>query len=262
MSLYTILAQEPGPHSLLTYSTDHTKCVLEDFGQPAMSQPLAPRPSNGGGSSPILSSSQRPRKISTACGACKQRKTRVGLSIPYRKCDSALTLVQCTGGQPCEACSTRRSSCIYDATSDQRRKIANQRNVQELQDAQHDLQNHRQLLGGIIATIRAGDMLANQELVRVIRSNVDLSQLAAHVRNECRANLSIQRAFESIHFLIDDPKELPSAGQILGSAAPPSVDGIPPGRTLSGHSSHSTNSETSSGITTGNSTSSLNLIPR
>jgi hypothetical protein len=95
--------------------------------------------------------------------------------------------------------------------------------VQELRDAQHDLQTYRQLLGGIIATIRAGDMLANQELTRVSRSNVDLSQLAAHVRNECRANLSTQRAFESIQFVTDGPKELPPAGQILGSAAPPQL---------------------------------------
>jgi hypothetical protein len=42
-----------------------------------MSQPLAPRPSNGGGSSLVLSSTQRRRKISTACEACKQRKTKV-----------------------------------------------------------------------------------------------------------------------------------------------------------------------------------------
>ena len=181
-----------------------------------MSQPLAPRPSQtAGGSPPETSSSQRPRKISTACGACKQRKTRVSLpptdALPLLFADGS----QCTGGTPCDACSTRKSPCVYDASSDQRRKIANQRNVQDLADTQLDLDRHRQLLGGIIATIRVGDDEANIDLVRVIRSGVDLSQLAAHVRNECRANLAIQKAFDDINFLIDGPRELPSPTQLL-----------------------------------------------
>jgi hypothetical protein len=130
--------------------------------------------------------------------------------------------------------------------------------VQELQDAQHDLEKH-QLLGGIIATIRAGDQVANDEMMRIIRSNVDLSQLAAHVRNECRANLAIQQAFDSIRFVIDGPNELPSPAQILGSAAPFHT-GHPRSRTLSGNSFKSTSSETSSSMLTGNSTTSLNSI--
>ncbi|KIW16264.1 hypothetical protein PV08_06315 [Exophiala spinifera] len=163
-----------------------------------MSQPLAPRPSQGLDGSINPPNSLKPRKISTACGACKQRKTR------------------CTGGNPCEACASRKSPCVYDATSDQRRKIANQRNVQELADTQVQLERHRQLLGGILAIVKAGDANANEDLARVIRSGVDLSQLAAHVRNECRANTSIQVAFDKIDFTIDGPMELPSPSQILG----------------------------------------------
>ena len=113
---------------------------------------------------------------------------------------------------------------MYDATSDQRRKIANQRNVQDLADAYLDLEKHRQLLGGIIATIRVGDAEANEDLVRVIRSKVDLSQLAAHVRNECRANMAIQRAFDEIDFVIDGPKELASPTQLLSEA--PQMDAL------------------------------------
>ncbi|KAL2441076.1 hypothetical protein ABEF95_011675 [Exophiala dermatitidis] len=168
----------------------------------SMSQPLAPRPSQGPDSPEGLAHSQRPRKISTACGACKQRKTK------------------CSGGTPCSACATRRTPCVYDATSDQRRKIANQRNVQELADALLQLERHKQLLGGIIATIRVGDNTANEDLIRVIRSGVDLSQLAAHVRNECRANIAIQQVYEQIDFTIDGPRELPSATQVLGGMAP------------------------------------------
>ncbi|EXJ89485.1 hypothetical protein A1O3_02552 [Capronia epimyces CBS 606.96] len=128
--------------------------------------------------------------------------------------------MQCTGGTPCEACASRRSPCVYDASSDQRRKIANQRNVHELAETQVQLERHKQLLGGMIATIRAGDFDANSDLIRVVRSGVDLSQLAAHVRNECRSNVSIQQAYEQIDFCIDGPLELPSPTQVLGEIAP------------------------------------------
>jgi len=163
-----------------------------------MSQPLGPWPSLGGSGSPHSHALQRPRKISTACSACKQRKTK------------------CTGGNPCEACATKSSPCVYDATLDQRRKIANQRNTQQLAEALLDLERHRQLLGGIIATIRAGDFDANNDLIRIIRTDVDLSQLAAHVRNECRASIAIQQAYNQIVFKINGPRELPSQDQILG----------------------------------------------
>lgn len=185
-----------------------------------MSQPLAPRPQHESRlHASDLSSSQRPRKISTACGACKQRKTRVSRAQLASKASADMPQ-QCTGGTPCEACTTRRSVCHYDASSDQRRKIANQRNVQDLASTQYDLEKHRHLLGGILATIRAGNPEANADLVRVIRSGVDLSQLAAHVRNECRANLMIQEAFEAIEFVIDGPKELPSPAKLLNETYP------------------------------------------
>ncbi|OAP65279.1 hypothetical protein AYL99_01251 [Fonsecaea erecta] len=161
-----------------------------------MSQILAPRPPQGGESPQEPPSSQRPRKISTACGACKQRKTK------------------CSGGNPCEACATRKSLCVYDASSDQRRKIANHRTAQELADKQLALDRQQQLLGGIIATVRAGGYSATEDLIRVIRSGVELSQLAAHVRNECRANIAIQQAFDQIDFVIDGGTELPSPAQM------------------------------------------------
>jgi hypothetical protein len=109
----------------------------------------------------------------------------------------------------------RRSPCVYDAGSDQRRKIANQRNVQQLADTHVQLERTKQLLGGIIATIRAGDFNANDDLIRNIRSGVGLSQLAAHVRNECRSNVAIQNAYEQINLMIDGPLELPSPSQLL-----------------------------------------------
>ncbi|OAL32895.1 hypothetical protein AYO20_07686 [Fonsecaea nubica] len=178
-----------------------------------MSQMLAPRPPPGGEPPQEPPSSQRPRKISTACGACKQRKTKVSSALgAFTSCSSNPN--QCSGGNPCEACAARKSLCVYDATSDQRRKIANHRTAQELADKQLALERHQQLLGGIIATVRAGGFNATEDLLRVIRSGVELSQLAAHVRNECRANIAIQQAFEQIDFVIDGGTELPSPAQM------------------------------------------------
>lgn len=56
--------------------------------------------------------------------------------------------------------------------------------------------------------------------MRIIRSGVDLSQLAAHVRNECRANVAIQQAFDRIDFTINGHDELPSVDQVFGTDVP------------------------------------------
>ncbi|ETN39346.1 uncharacterized protein HMPREF1541_05569 [Cyphellophora europaea CBS 101466] len=165
-----------------------------------MSFPIAPRPSLSGGDqgppSPALAKS---RKISTACGACKQRKTR------------------CTGGEPCDACATRNSECIYDAAADQRRKIANQRNVQELALAEMDLSRKQALLGGIISIIRAGGSRSTNDLVDFIRSGIDLSSLAAYVRNEVYTNMAVEQAYRDIDFTItiEGGSDLPSPSQLL-----------------------------------------------
>ncbi len=62
--------------------------------------------------------------------------------------------LQFSGGQPCGAYAARNSLCDYDPSSDQRRKIVNRRNAQELAQAQHDLEHFRQLLGGILAILK------------------------------------------------------------------------------------------------------------
>lgn len=166
-----------------------------------MSRPIVPRPSSA---DLELDSShtKKPRKISTACGACKQRKTK------------------CSGSAPCVACSSRATACIYDVTSDQRRKVANQKNIQDLANTQNHLERHRELLGGILAIFRAGSVDSAEDLVAIIRSGLDLSQLAAHVRNARRANAAIDTSFGGIEFLIDGGDELPSPGQLLNTPMP------------------------------------------
>ena len=46
---------------------------------------------------------------------------------------------------------------------------------------------------------------------------MDLSQLAAHVRNTCRANPKIDEAFSAIYFVIDGGEDLPSPKQLMDS---------------------------------------------
>lgn len=46
-----------------------------------MSRPLIPRPFFGDAEPLQVSSASKPRKISNACGACKLRKTKVGVCL-------------------------------------------------------------------------------------------------------------------------------------------------------------------------------------
>jgi hypothetical protein len=114
----------------------------------------------------------------------------------------------------------RKSICFYDPSSDRRRKVTYQRKVKELAVTQHQMERYKQLLGGIIAIIRAGDMDANRDLIHMIRSGVELSQLAAHVNNGCRANRAIQRAYDNMDFLLDGTENLPSPAHILNEISP------------------------------------------
>jgi hypothetical protein len=63
-------------------------------------------------------------------------------------------------------------------------------------------------------------MNANRDLICMIRSGLKLPQLAAHVRNGCRANGAIQQAYENIDFLIDKTNNLPSPAHILNGMDP------------------------------------------
>lgn len=91
----------------------------------------------------------------------------------------------------------------------------------ELDEARRHFANYRQLLGGIIATFRAGGEDTSRDLVAIISSGVDLSQLAAHVRNNIRAHPAIDQCFQRMNFTIDDDEDLPSPEQILRTASLP-----------------------------------------
>ncbi|MBA7493001.1 hypothetical protein ES702_03556 [subsurface metagenome] len=52
-----------------------------------------------------------------------------------------------------------------------------------------------------------------------IRSTVDLSQIAAHVRNARRADPAIEDAFSQVQFVLDSSEELPSPSILLNATS-------------------------------------------
>jgi hypothetical protein len=82
--------------------------------------------------------------------------------------------------------------------------------VEDLANLRQDLKKYQQLVGCIIAIIQAGHLAKIDDLTRTVRTVTGLSQFAAHVRNECRASVPIQKAFDQIDFEIDGPTILPS----------------------------------------------------
>lgn len=69
----------------------------------------------------------------------------------------------------------------------------------------------------MVSTLRSGSTQATVDLLHTIRSGVDLSQLAAHVRNARRADSAVEAAYGEIDFTIDGPQELPPPAQLLSS---------------------------------------------
>jgi len=87
--------------------------------------------------------------------------------------------------------------------------------MQNLAQTRDNLERHQQLLGGMIAVFRVATQQDTDDLLRVVRSGVDMSQLAAHVRNALRMSPEAQEEFNTLDFVIDGPRELPSPTQLL-----------------------------------------------
>lgn len=104
---------------------------------------------------------------------------------------------------------------MYNVLGDQRRKIAHQETAHELKEAQENQARLRQLLGGILATIQVGGPQATDELLTTIRSDVNLSQLAAHVRNARRLDQTVDDVCRHINYTIDGGDGLPSLEYFL-----------------------------------------------
>jgi hypothetical protein len=143
--------------------------------------PLAPFPTGAGGRVSSPPASARSRKASTACLACKQRKSKASHETRAPCRDHLVDLGQCNEGHPCEACQLRQSPCVYDRNADQRRRAATQKNIQEFN-------RQRLLLGGVLAIIQSGQPERTDYLCNLIRSDADLSDLATHIENSVNAD--------------------------------------------------------------------------
>jgi len=186
-----------------------------------MFRPLVPN-SLGGGTSPTGPTRPivKPKKVSAACLACKQRKTKVcchqALLMPSnylaQRCRGLTKSLggQCSGSHPCDQCSQRNSQCAYDLAADQRRKIANQRNIQELVQKGEDIERLCVLVGGILATIRAGNRETIDDLEQTIRNTSGLPELSFYVNGLMATWPEIYLEFQTIDFYLDDAPRRPS----------------------------------------------------
>ena len=158
-------------------------------------RPIAPQPF-----APSILTSPAPipsrnRKASYACLACKQRKSKV---CPRAHIDrTLLTRRQCCQGQPCKVCQIHHSTCVYDETADQRRKVAKQRMVDEFT-------RQRFLLTAIIASIRNDEPAQIQPMLDMIRSNVPLGEVTAYLQSFLQGSSQMQELVQQISFGPDD----------------------------------------------------------
>ena len=100
---------------------------------------------------------------------------------------------------------------MYDLAADQRRKIANQRNIQELTQKTEDIERFCVLLGGILATIRSGNRDTIEYLVHKIRNRTGLPELAIYVDSIMTTWPEVYEEFERVDFYLDDSPRQPSA---------------------------------------------------
>jgi len=118
---------------------------------------------------------------------------------------------------------------VYDLAADQRRKIANQRNIQELVQKGEDIERLCVLVGGIIATIRAGNRETVDDLEQTIRNTSELPVLSSYVNGLMATWPDIYLEFRTIDFYLDDAPRRPTVqgienmGHSTSSAAAESI---------------------------------------
>ena len=104
---------------------------------------------------------------------------------------------------------------MYDIEGDQRRKIANQRNLQQLSERSQDLSRQQVLLGGLIATIRLDNNEIMQDMIQMIQKGTDLVHLAIYIDKLMTQNPAIYEIFRHINFYMDDSPQRPTAQEFL-----------------------------------------------
>ena len=110
---------------------------------------------------------------------CKVKRRKAN-PIPPVIYSALLTWTQCTGAPPpCNACVSSGSDCIFKTELDGRRKEAIKRKAD---DAEH----HRDLLAGLLRSIRWSEEGDAQHLFRLIRDDASLATINASIDEEVR----------------------------------------------------------------------------
>ncbi|KAJ6108528.1 Transcription factor [Penicillium sp. IBT 18751x] len=150
----------PAGHKSLFHETDQSADEKMSHHDDSKQLPaLAPGPSRR--LAPQTSAAVlRPKKNSTACLACKVAKRK------------------CSGTYPCKACLAAglQADCRFDPTRDLRRKVAVKRTIKELND-------YKDLLETLLASIRSDPRDKLHELIELIRNNGSLRDIARAVGN-------------------------------------------------------------------------------
>ncbi|KAJ5666219.1 Transcription factor [Penicillium maclennaniae] len=151
----------PGGHKSLFHETDQSadEKMSHHHDDSKQLPVLAPGPSRR--FAPQTSAAVlRPKKNSTACFACKVAKRK------------------CSGTCPCKACLAAglQADCRFDPTRDLRRKVAVKRTMKELND-------YKDLLETLLASIRSDPRDKLHELIELIRNNGSLRDIARAVGN-------------------------------------------------------------------------------
>ncbi|KAI9750704.1 MAG: hypothetical protein M4579_006352 [Chaenotheca gracillima] len=120
-------------------------------------EPLRDLTISGSSQSRDVRSPPSTKKASTACLSCKKSK---------RKCSG--------GPPPCAPCIQRKLECVFDLGRDKRRKVAVKRTHDELE-------YHKDLLQGLMATIRSSKTASTDRLIDLIRQDASLEDVAAFV---------------------------------------------------------------------------------
>lgn len=163
------------------------------------------------------------KKASTACLACKHRRIKVCLCSwaleterrpTVSKLGNPLLLTssrsQCSGGHRCGQCEQRNSQCVYDLAGDQRRKIANQRNIHELAQKTEEVEQYRVLIGGLVAAVRVGNPETVDYVIHTIQNRSSLADLAASVTSIMTSWPLVCREFQLVDFDLDYSPKRPS----------------------------------------------------
>lgn len=96
------------------------------------------------------------RRLSTACKECQRRRTK------------------CTSGNPCLECKKRNILCIFDESSDKRRKTYSNKIEQELS-------HYQEFLSDFLEAIRLSDDDDVHHIINIVRSGSSTSKIHIEV---------------------------------------------------------------------------------